>query len=84
MNNNFELAKSEVGKVYLAGGEYKKAMEQFKAANNTTQYSRALAEYRTQIIYDNIYLIAGGILAVFAAVALLVMLVRRRRKKSKG
>lgn len=84
MNNNFELAKSEVGKVYLANGEYKKAMAQFKAANNTAQYSRALAEYRTQIIYDNIYLIAGGLTALFAAVILLVMLLRRRRKKSKG
>ena len=79
MNNNFELAKSEVGKVYLANGEYKKAMQQFKESNNTAQYSRALAEYRTQLIYDNIYWIVGGLVIIFAATVLIVMLRRRRR-----
>ena len=78
MNSEFELAHSEVGKVYLANGEYKKAMEEFKNSGNLAQYSRALAGYRSELIYDNIYLIAA---AVILLIALIVFAVKMRRRK---
>ena len=83
MNENFDLARSEVGKVYLANDDYKRAMAEFKAANNLEQYSRALAEYRTELIYDNIYWILVLLVLLIAAVIVSVLLVKRRRHKKK-
>lgn len=80
MNSNFELAKNEVGKVYLANKEYKKAMEEFKAANNMRQYSRALGEYRTQLIYDNIYWIIAALIGVIAVITAFCFILKHRKK----
>ena len=83
MNSNFELAKNEVGKVYLANKEYRKAMSEFKAANNMRQYSRALNEYRTQLIYDNIYWIIAAALGITALTVAVCLLRRRKRLKNR-
>ncbi len=49
-NNNFDLAYIGIGKALYNKAEYEEAMEMFKYAYETTQYSKAFAESRKDII----------------------------------
>lgn len=54
-NSNFELAYTQIGKVYLRRGQYKQAMEYFELGNfrgdtvtKTTGYNKAFSEFRRE------------------------------------
>ena len=54
-NSNFELAYTQIGKVYLRRGQYKQAMDYFELGNfrgdkitNTTGYNKAFSEFRRE------------------------------------
>ncbi|MBE6631489.1 MAG: hypothetical protein E7623_02175 [Ruminococcaceae bacterium] len=49
-NNNFDLAYVGLGKSYYRVGDWNNAMEMFKAAYDTTNYSSALMMYRKEWI----------------------------------
>ncbi len=70
MNSNMIQAYSGVGKSLLRAGEYEKAMEYFKIAMDTSNYSKALDRHLSQII-GNIfpYIFIGLILLFFATKA---------------
>lgn len=54
LNNGFELAHIQVGKVYLNTNEYAKAMESFKLGNNKALYSKAMEKNRAEWLRENI------------------------------
>ena len=52
-------------------GNYKEAMKNFKLAYSYKDYSKAKAEYRTQVLRENFSLIVIIIIAVIIAIRLL-------------
>lgn len=71
MNPNNEIANRNVGKLEYDSGNYKEAMECFKAASDTELYSKAYKRYRAERMSDIMPYIAVALavcLAVFCAV----------------
>ncbi len=54
LNNGFELAHIQVGKVYLNTGEYEEAMESFRMGNNKALFSKAMEKNRAEWLRENI------------------------------
>lgn len=52
-NSNFDLAYIGIGRSYYNAGNYTEAMEYYKAAYDTANYSNAFKEVRKQWIEDN-------------------------------
>ncbi|MBQ8837317.1 MAG: YIP1 family protein [Clostridia bacterium] len=52
-NSNFDLAYIGIGRSYYNAGEYDEAMEYYKAAYDTSNYSNAFKEVRKQWIEDH-------------------------------
>lgn len=80
-NNNFDLAYIGIGKALYNKAEYDEAMEMFKYAYETTQYSKAFAEMRKGIIGRMIFPIA---ILVVAVVVLFLKLLGWAKKKNKA
>jgi len=80
-NNNFDLAYIGIGKALYNKGEYKEAMEMFSHAYETTQYAKAFAEVRKQIIGKALPLI---LIAIIAVVVLFLKLLGWAKKKNKA
>ena len=77
-NSNYDMAINMIGNSYYNSGEYKKAMEYFKRANNKEMYSSAWKNLRSEYIYNYIEY------AIYAlAVIILLVMVRRVIKKLK-
>ena len=68
-NNNFDAAYIGVGKAYYREGEYEQAMEYFKAAYDTENYSNAYSEVRKEWVSK--YLIVIPIVVIVVLFALL-------------
>jgi tetratricopeptide (TPR) repeat protein len=49
-NNNFDLAYTGIARVMLRQGDYQKAMEYYKYAENHLGYSKAFREYRKEVV----------------------------------
>ncbi len=56
-NSNFDLAYIGLGRSYYNAGEYEEAMEYYKSAYDTANYSAAFKEVRKQWIDDNFVLL---------------------------
>jgi len=77
-NNHLPLAYNGLGMAYLRQRDYKTAMEYLRLGNNRTQYSKAFAKYRKEIIERNFLWI---MIAVVAAVtAVVVWYIRKSRQ----
>ena len=80
-NNNFDLAYIGIGKALYNKGEYKEAMEMFSYAYETTQYAKAFAEIRKEIIGKSLLLI---VIAIVAVIVLFLKLLGWAKKKNKA
>ena len=80
-NNNFDLAYIGIGKALYNKDEYKEAMEMFAHAYETTQYAKAFAEIRKEIIGKWLLPIAALVIAV---VVLFLKLLGWAKKKNKA
>lgn len=67
-NSNYELAYLGLGRVYLRQGDYQKAAENFKLANNKEYYSKAFNEIRSEFFREHFIIIA----IVFVGVLILL------------
>lgn len=67
-NQNFDMAYTGIAEAFLRNGDYKEAMDYFKTARDTENYSRAFKSYRSEFVRENliyIILIVCAVLAVF-------------------
>ena len=62
-NSNFDLAYIGIGRSHYNAGEYDEAMEYYKAAYDTKNYSAAFKEVRKQWIEDYFLLLPIGVIA---------------------
>lgn len=77
-DSKYALANVGLGKAFEAAGEYKTSLSYFYAANDTTDYSNSLYEYRSAVLKDIFPYILAGIALVFAA-SIVFGLPRRRK-----
>ncbi len=80
-NSNFDLAYIGIGRSYYNAGQYEDAMEYYKAAYDTENYSAAFKEVRKQWIEDYFILIP---IAVIAFVVLWSLFSKYTKKKNKA
>ena len=76
-NPNFQLAYIGAGNALYNEGEYLKAMKYYETARDTTGYSNAYREYRTDIMRNNFI----WIILFFAAVCVAVKIIKVFFKK---
>lgn len=84
LNNGFELAHIQVGKVYLNTGEYKLAMKEFKLGHNKVLYSKAMEKNRAEWIRENIttiFIIAIVVVVLYAAWKMFIFFKKLKAKK---
>ena len=79
-NSNFDLAYIGIGRSYYNAGEYEEAMEYYKSAYDTKNYSAAFQEVRKQWIEDNFIWIP---VTIFAFVFLWTRFSKYYKKKNK-
>ncbi len=63
-NNNFDAAYIGLAKAYYRQGKWEQAMEYFKIAYNTADYSNAFAQWRKEWISQYIWLIPIVVVAI--------------------
>ncbi len=78
LNTNNEYAYYGLGIAYEAKGDYKSAMENFRAAQARNEYSKAFREYRKTYARENIWWILLVIIAIAVAVTLLFRRIKSR------
>ncbi len=66
-NNNFDAAYVGIGKAYYRQGRYTEAMEMYKAAYDTTNYSTAFKYYRQEWVSKYVLVVPVVIVAVCLA-----------------
>lgn len=74
-NSNYDLALNMLGSSYQGSGEYDKAMEYFKGANNKKRYSETKALKRSETIYEYQWVLA--VVIVLILVAAVISLVKK-------
>ena len=79
-NTNCELAYLGIGRAQMREGQYKDAMASFRLAANRTYYSRALEQYRAEVLDESFTAIFAVIALVL--VALVVRPVIRKLRKN--
>lgn len=77
-NPNFQLAYIGIGNALFNEGEYKKAMEYYEIARDTTGYSNAYREYRVIYMRDNFVWIFILLVAVFAVIKISKYLLNKK------
>ncbi len=78
MNSNYDLAYKGIGKALFQMGEYKEAMKNFKLSYSNKDYSKAMAEYRTQLLRENFPLIIALIVIVIILIKVLFWWLHRK------
>ncbi len=63
-NSNYELAYLGLGRVYMRTGEYSKAADNFKLANDKIYYSKAFKEIRSDFFENHFVVIAATFILV--------------------
>lgn len=63
-NSNFDLAYSKIGMIEIRKKNYKKAMENFKLANDQKNYSKAYVKYRSEWYTANLSYVITAVLVV--------------------
>ena len=66
-NSNFDAAYIGVGRMLYRSGQYKEAMEYFRSAYDTENYSSAFSSYRRDIVSKYIWVIPIVLVAVILA-----------------
>ena len=79
-NANSDMAYIGLGKVYLRNGEYKKAMDYFKLANNRKYYSKAFTDYRREFLGDKFSIIMTTGLLLIVCFIIGKLFIRRWKK----
>ena len=64
LNANFDLAYIGIGRSLLRQGRFEEAMYYFEMKADFDNYSKAFAEYRKQVVEDNISYVVGGLFAL--------------------
>ena len=67
-NNNFDAAYVGIGKSLYREGKWEEAMDYFKSAYNTTDWSLAFKQHRKELVSKYIYLIPIILIAIIFAV----------------
>ncbi|MBQ8639897.1 MAG: NHL repeat-containing protein [Lachnospiraceae bacterium] len=75
-NANNELAYVGIGKIALAEGEYKEAMNCFELGNSKKYYNKAFYYYRKELMESGF----GKLMAAVGGVVLLVLVIRWAKK----
>lgn len=70
-NNNFDAAYIGLGQSYYRRGEWSKAMDYFKIAYATKDYSKAFSEYRKDWVTKYIWVIPIVLIVFFVALTML-------------
>ena len=78
LNTNSQYAYYGIGMVYDAQGDYAAAMEQFKLAGAHEEYSKALREYRKQIVNEQYGWLILAAVAIVAIVTVCVKAIKKR------
>ena len=81
-NNNFDQSYISIAKSYLRDGEYKPAMDYFKAARNVEGYSKAFREYRSDAVRRHFILIITVILLFLAGCILLFRWINKKNNET--
>lgn len=71
LNNMFDLAHRGLGNAYLRLGDYKKALEEFKLAKDTTNYSNAYWQLRNEWLNSYGYI---SFIIIISIVVILIVL----------
>ena len=82
-NTNSELAYLGIGKAQMREGNYRDAMLSFRLASSRNYYSRALKQYRREVL-DRSFSYIFVIIAVCLVAIVAVSLVKKFRKKPSG
>ncbi|MGL4737111.1 MAG: hypothetical protein ACRCW2_06595 [Cellulosilyticaceae bacterium] len=67
MNANYDLAYAGMGRAAYRNGDFEKALQYFKLANNNKGYSKAYKFYRKEVIEENFTWIMLGVIAASSA-----------------
>lgn len=68
LNTNYDLAYTGTGNAHLMQGEYRKAMEAFRLANNRPAYSEAYRFYRRDLLGEMFGFVAAGLIGVLLVI----------------
>jgi tetratricopeptide (TPR) repeat protein len=76
-NANYDLAYVGIGNAYLKQEKYKEAMEYFRLAYYRSGYSKALKEYRSEVLREHF-----SLLMVILFIVILLLVVTRKQRKA--
>lgn len=80
-NNNFDEAYVGIGKSYYREGDYVSAMEMYKAAYETDNYSTAFKQYRKNWVADHALVVPLVVIVIVVAVYFFFRYVGKRNKE---
>lgn len=81
---NYPLAYLGKGILAYESGDYFQAMENFRLANSTEQYSKAFVRYRREMVNRWFPYVMTGLLGGILLLAVIVRLIRRRQPAMGG
>ena len=79
-NNNFDLAYIGIGKALYNQGKYTEAMEMLKSAYETTQYSKAFAQVRRDLLGNWMILVILLLVAIIVGVVKFLGFAKKKNK----
>ncbi len=82
LNSNFDAAYIGIGNSYYRSQLYEEAIEQYKNAYDTTNYSLAFGEYRQQLISEYIWAIPIIAIVLIVAILLAVKYITKVNKRA--
>lgn len=80
-NQNFDMAYAGIADAFMRNGDYEGAMEYFRTARDTENYSRAFKEYRSGFVRENLLYIVLILLAVLIVFWFVNKRIKRFNKK---
>lgn len=81
INDTYSLGYWGMGNVYYKKGEYKKAMECYELSGDRKEYSRAFAEYRSELVEKYIKWIIPAVIALFGVVYFILSFISYKSRK---
>jgi len=80
MNSNSEIAYGGLAKVYEESGQYEKAMQYYKLANEREGYSSSFKEVRKEALKENFVFIFLGIILIAGGIIILRLKSKKKRR----
>lgn len=81
-NQNFDMAYTGIAEAFMRSGEYKSAMNYFKIARDTENYSKAFRQYRSAFVRENLLWIILVIVAIGFGIYFVNSKIKKFNKKS--